>query len=142
MNTRLKTSSGCRRTPGGPIFNHMQNNPDIGQILDKAMEIIEKENRSLKGILPKVFSRMNVASATLGELIDLVGNIALGKESAQSKDILGRVYEYFLGEFALAEGKKGGQFYTPGSIVKLLVEMIEPYSGRVFDRAAAVAACS
>ena len=107
--------------------------PDIGQILDKSMEFIEKENRSLKGILPKVFSRMNVASATLGELIDLTGNIALGKESAQSKDILGRVYEYFLGEFALAEGKKGGQFYTPSSIVKLLVEMIEPYSGRVFD---------
>ena len=107
--------------------------PDIGQILDKAMELIEKDNQTLKGILPRVFARMNVASATLGELIDLISNIALAKESAQSKDVLGRVYEYFLGEFALAEGKKGGQFYTPGSIVKLLVEMIEPYSGRVFD---------
>lgn len=122
--------------PSDARWIHIQSHakqPDIGQILDKAMEIIERENRSLKGILPKVFSRLNVASATLGELIDLIGNIALGKESAQSKDILGRVYEYFLGEFALAEGKKGGQFYTPGSIVKLLVEMIEPYSGRVFD---------
>ena len=74
------------------------------------MEIIERENRTLNGILPKVFSRMNVASATLGELIDLIGNISLAKESAQSKDILGRVYEYFLGEFALAEGKKAGSF--------------------------------
>ena len=121
--------------PSGARWTHIQSHakqPDIGRILDKAMEIIEKENRSLKGILPRVFSRMNVASATLGELIDLIGNIALGRESTQSKDILGRVYEYFLGEFALAEGKKGGQFYTPSSIVKLLVEMIEPYSGRVF----------
>ena len=107
--------------------------PGIGQILDKAMELIEKDNSTLKGILPKVFARMNVASATLGELIDLISNIALAEESTQSKDVLGRVYEYFLGEFALAEGKKGGQFYTPSSIVKLLVEMIEPYSGRVFD---------
>ena len=107
--------------------------PGIGQILDKAMELIEKDNSTLKGILPKVFARMNVASATLGELIDLISNIALAEESARSKDVLGRVYEYFLGEFALAEGKKGGQFYTPSSIVKLLVEMIEPYSGRVFD---------
>ena len=97
------------------------------------MELIEKDNQTLKGILPRVFARMNVASATLGELIDLISNIALAEESAQSKDVLGRVYEYFLGEFALAEGKKGGQFYTPSSIVKLLVEMIEPYSGRVFD---------
>ena len=107
--------------------------PGIGQILDKAMELIEKDNTTLKGILPKVFARMNVASATLGELIDLISNIALAEESARSKDVLGRVYEYFLGEFALAEGKKGGQFYTPSSIVKLLVQMMEPYSGRVFD---------
>ena len=122
--------------PPDARWTHIQSHakqPGVGQTLDKAMEIIERENRSLKGILPKVFSRMNVASETLGELIDLVGNIALGRESGQSKDILGMVYEYFLGEFALAEGKKGGQFYTPGSIVKLLVEMIEPYSGRVFD---------
>ena len=105
----------------------------IGKILDESMEAIERENNTLRGILPKVFSRPNVASATLGELIDLVGNIALGDEAAKSRDLLGKVYEYFLGQFALTEGKKGGQFYTPGSIVKLLVEMIEPYQGRVFD---------
>ncbi len=105
----------------------------IGTVLDESMEAIERENNTLKGILPKVFSRPNVASATLGELIDLVGNIALGDEAAKSRDLLGKVYEYFLGQFALTEGKKGGQFYTPSSIVKLLVEMIEPYQGRVFD---------
>ena len=107
--------------------------PAIGKILDAALEAIERENQTLKGILPKVFARPNVAPTTLGELIDLVGNVALGDEAAKSKDILGQVYEYFLGQFALAEGKKGGQFYTPGSIVKLLVEMIEPYKGRVLD---------
>ncbi len=106
----------------------------IGKILDEAMEAIERDNPTLKGILPKVFSRPNVASATLGELIDLITNkIDLKGEAEKSKDILGKVYEYSLGEFALAEGKKGGQFYTPTSIVKLLVEMIEPYEGRVFD---------
>ncbi len=107
--------------------------PSIGGTLDKAMGAIERENQTLKGILPKVFSRSNVAAATLGELIILVSNIAFGSAATKSKDILGGVYEYFLGQFALAEGKKGGQFYTPESIVKLLVEMIEPYKGRVFD---------
>jgi type I restriction enzyme M protein len=97
------------------------------------MTAIEKENPSLKGILPKVFARPNLDKSALGGLVDLVGNIALGDEAAKSKDILGRVYEYFLGEFANAEGKKGGQFYTPKSIVRLMVEMIEPYRGRVFD---------
>ena len=105
----------------------------IGKILDQSLETIEKENQTLKGILPKVFSRPNVAPSTLGELIDLFSKITLGDDAAKSKDILGKVYEYFLGQFALAEGKKGGQFYTPASIVKLLVEMIEPYKGRVFD---------
>lgn len=107
--------------------------PTIGKDLDKAMEAIEKENPTLKGILPKVYAKANLDKTSLGGLIDLIGNIALGDEAAKSKDILGKVYEYFLGEFALAEGKKGGQFYTPKSIVKLLVEMIEPYHGRVFD---------
>jgi len=107
--------------------------PTIGKDLDEAMEIIEKENSTLKGILPKVYAKPNLDKASLGRLIDLIGDIALGDEAAKSKDILGKVYEYFLGEFALAEGKKGGQFYTPKSIVKLLVEMIEPYRGRVFD---------
>lgn len=107
--------------------------PTIGTDLDAAMEAIEKENATLKGILPKVYARPNLDKTALGGLIDLVGDIALGTEAAKSKDILGRVYEYFLGEFANAEGKKGGQFYTPKSIVKLLVEMIEPYHGRVYD---------
>jgi len=105
----------------------------IGKDLDDAMETIEKANPSLKGILPKVFARPNLDKAALGGLIDLTGNIALGDEAAKSKDVLGRVYEYFLGEFANAEGKKGGQFYTPKAIVRLMVEMIEPYKGRVFD---------
>jgi len=107
--------------------------PSIGKDVDDAMEAIEKENPTLKGILPKVFARANLDKAALGGLIDLIGNIALGDEAAKSKDLLGRVYEYFLGEFANAEGKKGGQFYTPKSIVRLMVEMIEPYKGRVFD---------
>jgi len=107
--------------------------PSIGKDVDDAMEAIEKENATLKGILPKVYARPNLDKAALGGLIDLVGNIALGTEAAKSKDLLGRVYEYFLGEFANAEGKKGGQFYTPKSIVRLMVEMIEPYKGRVYD---------
>jgi type I restriction enzyme M protein len=107
--------------------------PTIGKDVDDAMEAIEKENPTLKGILPKVYARPNLDKASLGGLIDLIGNIALGDEAAKSKDILGRVYEYFLGEFAALEGKKGGQFYTPKSIVQLLVHMIEPYKGRVYD---------
>lgn len=107
--------------------------PSIGEDIDTAMEAIEKENPSLKGILPKVYARPNLDKASLGGLIDLIGDIALGSEAAKSKDILGRVYEYFLGEFANAEGKKGGQFYTAKSVVKILVEMIEPYKGRVYD---------
>lgn len=105
----------------------------IGTDLDDAMELIEKENSSLKGILPKVYARPNLDKAALGGLIDLISNIALGDEAAKAKDILGRVYEYFLGEFANSEGKKGGQFYTPKPIVRLMVEMIEPYHGRVYD---------
>lgn len=107
--------------------------PTIGKDVDDAMERIEKENPTLKGILPKVYARPNLDKASLGGLIDLIGNIALGDEVAKSKDILGRVYEYFLGEFAALEGKKGGQFYTPKSIVQTLVNMIEPFKGRVYD---------
>ncbi len=107
--------------------------PTVGKDVDDAMEAIEKENQTLKGILPKVYARPNLDKASLGGLIDLIGNIALGDEAAKSKDILGRVYEYFLGEFALAEGRKGGQFFTPKSIVQTMVEMIAPYKGRVFD---------
>jgi type I restriction enzyme M protein len=107
--------------------------PEIGQFVDAAMDAIEKENPTLKGVLPKVFARQNLDPTSLGGLIDLVGNIALGDAKARSADVLGHVFEYFLGEFALAEGKQGGQFYTPRSIVELLVAMMEPYKGRVFD---------
>lgn len=107
--------------------------PTIGKTVDEAMDAIEKENPVLKGVLPKVYARQNLDPTSLGELIDLVGNIAMDKAKARSADILGHVFEYFLGEFALAEGKQGGQFYTPRSIVELLVSMLEPYKGRVFD---------
>ncbi|HNW90423.1 MAG TPA: class I SAM-dependent DNA methyltransferase, partial [Bacteroidales bacterium] len=107
--------------------------PTVGKDVDDAMDAIEKDNATLKGVLPKQYARTNLDKNSLGALIDLIGNIALGDTASRSKDTLGRVYEYFLGQFALAEGKKGGQFYTPASIVKLLVEIIEPYSGRIFD---------
>lgn len=122
--------------PQDARWNYLQSKakqPEIGKFVDDAMDAIEKENASLKGVLPKVFARQNLDPTSLGELIDLVGNIALGDAKARSADILGHVFEYFLGEFALAEGKKGGQFYTPRSVVELLVEMLEPYKGRVFD---------
>ena len=109
--------------------------PSIGKDIDDAMEAIEKENSSLRGILPKIYALPNLHKPSLGELLDLIGRIALGDEASKSKDILGRVYEYFLGEFASLEGKKGGQFYTPKSIVRIMVEMIESYKGRVFDPA-------
>ncbi len=107
--------------------------PTIGKELDDAMDAIERDNNSLKGILPKVYAKQNLDAQTLGGLIDTIGTIALGDSKSKSQDVLGRVYEYFLGQFALAEGQKGGQFYTPESIVKLLVQMLEPYKGRVFD---------
>ncbi|MEO0234538.1 MAG: class I SAM-dependent DNA methyltransferase [candidate division WOR-3 bacterium] len=107
--------------------------PTIGKEIDEAMDAIEKENPSLKDVLPKVYARGNIDPTSLGGLIDLISNIALGEAKARSADILGHVFEYFLGEFALAEGKKGGQFYTPRCVVELLVEMLEPYKGRVFD---------
>jgi type I restriction enzyme M protein len=107
--------------------------PEIGKDVDTAMDAIEKENPSLKGVLPKVYARQQLDPASLGGLIDLIGNIALGDAKARSADVLGHVFEYFLGEFALAEGRKGGQFYTPRSVVQLLVAMLEPYKGRVLD---------
>lgn len=122
--------------PPGARWPHIQSQaklPKIGEILDGAMETIERENRTLKGILPKVFARPNIAPSALGGLVDLISDTALGAGAERSRDTFGGVYEYFLGQFALAEGKKGGQFYTPESIVKLLVEMTEPYKGRVFD---------
>lgn len=107
--------------------------PTIGTLIDDAMRAIEKDNESLKGVLPKDYARPALNKVMLGELIDLISGIALNEEGDRSKDILGRVYEYFLGQFAGAEGKRGGEFYTPRSVVRVLVEMLEPYSGRVYD---------
>ncbi len=107
--------------------------PEIGKLIDDAMVAIERDNPSLKGVLPKTYARPALDKHCLGELIDVVGTIGLGGEEHRSKDILGRVYEYFLGRFANAEGKRGGQFYTPRDVVRLLVEMLAPYEGRVYD---------
>lgn len=116
-----------------PYLQANAKQPNIGRLIDDAMVAIEKENPKLKGVLPKDYARPTLDKHTLGELIDLIGTIGLGYAESRSKDILGRVYEYFLGRFASAEGKGGGEFYTPQSVVKLLVEMIEPYKGRVYD---------
>src|SRR5690606_28731129 len=105
----------------------------IGKIVDDGMDAIEAENPQLKGILPKVYAKQNLDPTSLGDLIDLIGNINFGETKERSADVLGHVFEYFLGQFALAEGQKGGQFYTPRSVVELLVEMLEPHKGRVFD---------
>lgn len=105
----------------------------IGQIVDDAMAGIERDNPALKGVLPKDYARQGLDKTRLGQLIDLISNIKVGDAASRSKDVLGRVYEYFLSQFASAEGKKGGEFYTPRCVVKLLVEMLEPYRGRVYD---------
>lgn len=107
--------------------------PEIGKIVDDAMIAIEKENPTLKGVLPKSYARPDLNKQSLGEIIDIFSSLGLGDSQAKAKDILGRVYEYFIGRFASAEGKGGGEFYTPASVVKLLVQMIEPYKGRVYD---------
>jgi type I restriction enzyme M protein len=107
--------------------------PNIGQVVDDAMATVERDNPSLKGVLPKDYARPNLEKQRLGQLIDLVTNIHLGGSDNHASDILGRVYEYFLGQFASAEGKKGGEFYTPRCVVRLLVEMLQPYKGRVYD---------
>src|SRR5919106_3610212 len=107
--------------------------PEIGALIDGAMEAIERENPSLKGVLPKDYARPVLDKRRLGELIDLISGIGLGGRENHAQDLLGRVYEYFLGQFAGKEGKKAGEFYTPRHIVRLLVEMIEPYRGRVYD---------
>jgi type I restriction enzyme M protein len=107
--------------------------PKIGQLIDEAMTAIERDNKTLKGVLPKDYARPALDKSRLGELIDLIATIGLGDAESRKKDILGRVYEYFLAKFAEKEGKGGGEFYTPQCVVKLLVEMLEPYSGRVYD---------
>ena len=115
---------------------HLQGNakqPTIGKLIDDAMAAIEVANESLKGVLPKDYNRPALDKVMLGELIDLISEIAMGEKDEQAKDLLGRIYEYFLGGFAGAEGKRGGEFYTPRSVVRVLVEMLEPYKGRVYD---------
>jgi type I restriction enzyme M protein len=122
--------------PKDARWSHLQANaklPTIGTLIDDAMRAIEKDNESLKGVLPKDYARPALNKVMLGELIDLISGIALNKEGHASRDILGRVYEYFLGQFAGAEGKRGGEFYTPRSVVRVLVEMLEPYQGRIYD---------
>ena len=109
------------------------NQPPIGYVLGKDGLAIEARNASLKGVLSKDYARPALNKVMLGELIDLVSGIGMAEEADRSRDILGRVYEYFLGGFAGAEGKRGGEFYTPRSVVRLLVEMLEPYKGRVYD---------
>ncbi len=107
--------------------------PSIGKVIDDAMDAIERENTGLKGVLPKIYALPNLDKHNLGRLIDLVSGIGLGTKEHQAKDTLGQVYQYFLKMFASAEGKGGGEFYTPTSVVRLLVEMLEPYKGRVYD---------
>jgi len=117
-------------------WSHLKANakqPTIGKVVDDAMLAIERDNPSLKGVLPKDYAHPRLDKQRLGQLIDLIGNIGLGDKENRTKDILGRVYEYFLSQFASAEGKKGGQFYTPRCVVRLLVEMLAPYKGRVYD---------
>ncbi len=105
----------------------------IGQLVDDAMTVIERDNPSLKGVLPKEYARPALDKQRLGQLIDMITNIRIGDAESRSRDVLGRIYEYFLSQFASAEGKKGGEFYTPRCVVKVLVEMLEPYRGRVYD---------
>jgi type I restriction enzyme M protein len=107
--------------------------PTIGALVDDAMTAIERDNPALKGVLPKEYARTGLDKQRLGQLINLVSDIALGGTAARAKDTLGQVYEYFLAQFASAEGKKGGQFYTPSRVVRVLVEMLAPYKGRVYD---------
>lgn len=122
--------------PKNSRWEYLQNNAKkttIGSLIDDALRAIEKDNESLKGVLPKDYARPALNKIMLGELIDLISTITIGSEKNKSKDILGHVYEYFLGRFAGAEGKGGGEFYTPSSVVKLLVEILQPYKGRVYD---------
>src|SRR5437588_2653288 len=107
--------------------------PTIGTLVDNAMSAIERDNPSLKSVLSKDYARPGLDKQRLGQIINLVSDIALGSGADRAKDTLGGVYEYFLAQFASAEGKKGGQFYTPSRVVRVLVEMLAPYKGRVYD---------
>jgi type I restriction enzyme M protein len=115
------------------VINAKAKSPEIGKIIDDAMGAIERENPKLKGVLPRDYARPSLDKVRLGGLVDIISNIGFNQSAAKSKDVLGRVYEYFLGKFASAEGKGGGEFYTPQCVVQVLVAMLEPYKGRVFD---------
>ena len=122
--------------PAEARWSHLQaqaRQSKVGQLVDDAMIGIERDNEALRDVLPKNYAREALDKQRLGQLIDLIGNITIGDANARSKDVLGSVYEYFLSRFAGAEGKRGGEFYTPRSVVNLLVEMLEPYGGRVYD---------
>ncbi len=117
-------------------WSHLKANapqPTIGKLVDDAMSAIERDNPSLKGVLPKDYARPGLDKQRLGQIINLVGDVGLGSPADRARDILGRVYEYFLSQFASAEGKKGGQFYTPSRVVRVLVDILAPYKGRVYD---------
>ena len=116
-----------------PVLQSQARQPTIGTAVDEAMAAIERDNPALNGVLPKDYARPALDKTRLGQVIDMVSNIKLGGAEARATDVLGSVYEYFLEQFALAEGRKGGEFYTPRSVVRLLVEMLEPYQGRVYD---------
>ncbi|MDR3190908.1 MAG: type I restriction-modification system subunit M [Lactobacillaceae bacterium] len=118
------------------IINAASKTPAIGDVIDKAMTEIERENSAIKGVLPKNYASPDLDKVRLGAVIDLISNIKVGNAESRKNDVLGRVYEFFLSKFASAEGKNGGEFYTPRSIVRTLVEMLEPYKGRIYDPAA------
>ena len=130
------TASSIFWVPKEARWSHLKDNapqPTIGKLVDDAMSAIERDNTSLKGVLPKDYGRPGLDKQRLGQIINLVSDIALGSPADRAKDVLGRVYEYFLAQFASAEGKKGGQFYTPSRVVRVLVEVLAPYKGRVYD---------
>ena len=116
-----------------PKLQGQAHQPTIGRVVDDAMVAIERHNPVLKDVLPKDYARPALDNTRLGQVVDMVSNIKVGGAEARATDVLGNVYEYFLEQFALAEGRKGGEFYTPRSVVRLLVEMLEPYQGRVYD---------
>ena len=116
-----------------PVLQAQARQPTIGQLVDQAMTAIERDNPALDGVLPRDYARPALDQTRLGQIVDLVSNVRVGGAEAEGTDVLGGIYEYFLGQFALAEGRKGGEFYTPRSVVRLLVEMLEPYHGRVYD---------
>ena len=116
-----------------PNLQSQARQPTIGRVVDNAMTAIERDNPALKDVLPKDYARPNLDKTRLGQVVDMVTNIQVGGVEARATDVLGSVYEYFLEQFALAEGRKGGEFYTPRSVVRLLVEMLQPYEGRVYD---------